>query len=386
MNTDIKRYTQRMLQRHNAKRLHQFATARRWQDWAHLAPVFLIMDLIWNCNYDCERCIDTKARTGADCVRKKQAAHPLRPDAALFTGPCLARPVIESVVRFASEFGLRGIQMLGGESLLHPDVDWVLSALATGQVPVELVTNGSLIADHVDAVTRILTVRGTTLRISINGWDDYGRRVGWPGLGPELRARVVYGLRQVLAGCTPEMRGRVYVSTVTFDNTVRDLPDIVRNLAAAGLPLVRLIPERNPLREMVHGPDTVGARVRETIKGLRRDRATAGVNLAVSDAILEESAPQLKPYRPCPTVMLKTLLGADGCLYSCGNHRGCDYACFANLAHYSDDLKAAWQSEERVARSLEYAPAKHCQNIVCPRHQGNLVISAMRKRLEQWVF
>jgi MoaA/NifB/PqqE/SkfB family radical SAM enzyme len=376
-----------MLQRHNAERLSGFATASTWADWARLPPVFLIMDLIWNCNYDCEGCIDTKARSGADAVRKRQAPDPLRPDAALFQGPRLSRPMIEGVVRFARKFGLRGLQMLGGESLLHPDIDWVLATLAREQLPVELVTNGSLIADHVDALLGILAVRGTTLRVSVNDWGGYGRRVGWPDRGEALRERVLEGLRQVLARCSDEMKRRVYVSTVTFGSAVQELPHIVRNLADAGVALVRLIPERDPqMREMVAGREDVGARVQRAIDDLRRDPAAARVEIAVAHAILEDPAPQPKPYRPCPTVMLKTLLGADGRIYSCGNHRGCDYAYFADLHDYGCDLEKAWQSEERVRRALAYAPAAHCRTLVCPRHQSNLVISAMRDSLDEWVF
>ena len=145
MKAESRRHMRRMLNSKNLDRITCFAQASTRRDWAGIAPSFLTVDATWNCNYDCRGCIDTTARDGSPVVRKKQGGDPLCVDAGACEGPSLSWKALEGVIRFVKEAKLNGVQLMGGESLLHPQIDPFVEELAHNRVPVEIVTNGSLI-------------------------------------------------------------------------------------------------------------------------------------------------------------------------------------------------------------------------------------------------
>jgi MoaA/NifB/PqqE/SkfB family radical SAM enzyme len=386
MNREPRRHMRRMLNRANAERIAQLAVASSTDDWAAIAPVFVTLDLTWNCNYDCVDCIDTMARDQSYVVRKRQGGDPLEPYPAHCEGPYLREPVISSVVRFVQKYGVRGVQVMGGEALMHPDIDAVLAAFAGNNVPVELVSNGSLIAKHIDSLTEMLKVDGSWLRVSINGWNGYGQRVGWPKHGADLRARVIDGLSQLLHRVPADKRDRILVSTVAFEDALRDLHEIADELARIGVPRMAVIRERRPdVKEFVGGQEEIARTVTERTKEIRR-RLDKKLRIDIADNIVVEPKAQEKDYCPCPAAILKAVLGADGYLYACTDHRGCRYAQLAALEDYNNDLETAWRSEARIDRALQYAPAQFCTGLVCQRFEGNTAISMLRSHHDTWTF
>jgi len=375
-----------MLNRDNLVQIVRYAEAEQPSDWRRITPAFLTVDLTWNCNYDCLGCIDTKARDGSHVVHKRQGGDALNPNPSSFTGPSLQRIHVDSALRFVKAHGLRGVQVMGGEPLLYPDIDDVLQTFAAERIPMEIVTNGSLIARHVDSLARVLSLEGSWLRVSINGWASYGRRVGRVDQGSELRKQVVEGIRSLLARLPHSAKDRVYVSVVAFKDTVDDLTDIANNIHEAGIRRIHVVRERDAVsKECVPGQEHVGDVISEAAGQIRKTLGE-GFGISVTDRLRAEPTPQDKRYAPCPSVMLKTVLGADGWLYACSDHRGCEYARLACIADFSGDVEKTWFSDSRVQAALGYCPASHCADIVCSRFAANLVMSMLRAKHTWWAF
>ena len=387
MNTELRRHMRRMLNRGNAERIAKFITASTIADWAAIPPAFITVDMTWNCNYECQGCIDTKAIDGADVVRKRQGDDPLRPVPARCSGPCLRSEVVQGVVEFVKQSHLRGIQLMGGETLLHPKIDDILETISSNGIPVEMVTNGSLISQHLASLARMLAVQGSSLRVSINGWENYGQRVGWPEQGDDLRQNVIEGIRQLLAMVPEDRRHAIYVSTVAFRDALQDLEKIVTGLSQAGVSHMVVIRERAPDEKgFIPGQEAVRDETLERVRRIEASLPDPKPEISIADNILVEPIPQEKFYRPCPSVILKTLLGADGYLYACTDHRGCKYARLVNIADYDDDIQKAWKSEQRITAALNYLPSLHCRRIVCHRYEGNTVLSLLRSDHPAWTF
>ncbi len=386
VNVESRRHLRRMLNQKNLERIASVGRASSTDDWAAIPPSFLTVDVTWNCNYDCQGCIDTTARDGEVVVRKRQGgSSPADPDPNCCEGPWLRGEVIEGVVRFVKKYKLHGVQMMGGETLLHPDVDKFLQILAENTIPVELVTNGSLLLSHVQSLRRMLEVDGSWLRVSINAWDRYGERVGWPEQGNELLDKVKTGLKRLVGVLPDDKKDRVFVTTVAFEDALADLEKTAAALAGIGITRMAVIREREPRsKEFIPGQEHVRDVASQKVREL--DKHFPGLQISLADNILVDPIPQIKTYQPCPSVILKTLLGADGHLYACTDHRGCRYARLVNLRDYDYDLDAAWTSDERVRGALGYCPSRLCRNIVCQRFEGNAAVSMLRTPHHTWTF
>lgn len=387
MNTESRRHMRRMLNRQNLDRIASVARASNIEDWADIPPSFLTVDLTWNCNYDCRGCIDTMARDGQAVVRKRQGGNPTDPDPVHCEGPYLCQDAVESIVQFVKKYDLHGVQLMGGETLLHPHIDSFLLILAENTIPAELVSNGSLVPRHLDSLKRMLEVDGSWLRVSINGWDRYGERVGWSERGDELRDKVIMGLKQLISVLPDDKKDRIAVSTVAFKDALEDLEKIAETLADIGIRRMTVIRERAPQsKEFIPGQEHVRDVALQKVRELRGRECFSRLQISIADNILVDPIPQVKDYQPCPATILKTLLGADGYLYACTDHRGCKYARLVNLEDYDYDLEAAWRSEERVRAALSYCPSHSCKTIVCQRFEGNTAISMLRAAHHIWTF
>jgi sulfatase maturation enzyme AslB (radical SAM superfamily) len=363
------------------------ATATTEAEWASIPPSFLTVDLTWNCNYDCVGCIDTLARDGSKVVRTRQGGDPANHSPELCVGPTLCDEAVAGVIDFAKRERVHGVQLMGGETLLHPRVDEILWELAEAGIPVELVTNGSLLSEHSRALQRTLSIEGSFVRVSINGWGSYGSRIGWPGRGDELRSRVIDGLGELRSRLGADAASRLFVSTVAFEDALEDFEDIVMNLAGLQINRVVVIRERDPkMKEFIPGQEGVGGRVISLASQLRARLAGSPPEIRVAGSVTGQPIPQEKPYLPCPAAVLKTNVGADGRLYACTDHRGSEQACIADLREFDWDFGACWRSSSRVHRLFGHVPGVSCSDIVCRRFGGNIVVHMLRNRSDTWTF
>lgn len=143
-----------------------------------------------------------------------------------------------------------------------------------------------------------------------------------------------------------------------------------------------VIRERNPItKEFIknekHTLDNVKKHVEE-IRSLNPD-----FHLGIAENIEVTPIPQSKLYNPCPATFLKTLIGADGWLYTCPDHRGCGYARLLNLEVFGFDFAKAWESKERISGTLSKVPAKNCYSLVCQRYEANMKLWNLRNKAQE---
>jgi MoaA/NifB/PqqE/SkfB family radical SAM enzyme len=394
----------------NLSKIDAFVHAKGVDALGGLRPSLITLDLTWNCNLNCHDCIDSTARDGSTVVLKSQGGNPLEPSRRRCTGELLEYTAAERILAYAAEpaNGVRGIQFMGGETLLYPWIDEILRSCANHRIPVEMVTNGTLIVKHVDALADAFSTPQSAIRISLNGWNSYPARVSCPGgtnQGALVRDQVVDGIKKLTAafrsrGISP---APVFVSTVAFDSVLPDLRDIGREVAdadAAYLVVIRPRNARNKQLLRVPSPsDQLSAICREITAQAKQTHPE--FEAFISENLVVEPEPQPKTYQPCPCSLLKAVVGADGWLYMCSDHRGVVEARTVCLKDHGWDFAKAWQSHERVLKTTNFSPLRHCDELLCLRHEANVKLHALRcyvqwyevsllevraRRGEPWVF
>lgn len=227
-----------LLNAETLEKVERYIDTSDLSDLQTMSPSVITMDLCWNCNLNCLNCIDTKARDGATVVHKAQCKYPLDPKRdENYDGPFLPWSAAKSVIEYASEptNNVRGLQLMGGETLLYPEIDKFLDLATEKKVTLELVTNGTLMLHHIKTLTRAFSTPNSKIRISINGWNSYSNRVDRGNKGNDLRKQVIEGIRLLVAEFQPNQNPPIFVSTVAFDHALKDLDDIVENLKIAGI-------------------------------------------------------------------------------------------------------------------------------------------------------
>lgn len=141
---------------------------------------------------------------------------------------------VERLLRIAAEFGVSKVKFTGGEPMLRADLEDVVRRAAR-HMEVSLTTNGSLLAPRAAALAAAGLAR---VNVSIDSLDPaHFARIRRGGLAP-----VLAGVDAALAaGLAP-----VKINTVVFDETVDELPTLLRFVSerpGLELQLIELMPE-----------------------------------------------------------------------------------------------------------------------------------------------
>jgi len=390
MISESRRHLRRMVNRQNSDRIIQFASAKN-EELYKIPPIYALIDMSWNCNFDCEGCIDTKSRDGQDVVRKKIFKHPLHYEPNVSKDKFLEKSIIHNFIRYAKEKNLRGIQLMGGETFLHPDIDEILNMLAANSIPIEIVSNGSFISKHTESLKNSLCVPNSRLRISVNAFKNYGRRIGWQSKSDEILIEVFSGIRKLIEALPDQFKDSIFVSTVAFSDALDDLQLLVQELREIGLQRLLVIRERDPeKKEFLLGQEDVENQVIRILDEIAETNRKQNKNkpfiIDIADNIKIKQGAQMKEYLPCPSVFLKAFLGADGFFYTCTDHRGSKCAQLVNIHDFNGDFKKAWHSKERAEKALAWNPKFTCKGLVCQRFEGNEFINAFRQQHDTWTF
>ena len=328
-----------------------------------IAPAFLNVDVTWRCNYDCKGCID-----GGVVGREK-----------VVSGGKLDMPwnMAEDLLDYARKEKLIGFIIQGGEPLLYPRIDDFLFKSAEQSFALRLVTNGSCIAEHVDPLSSVFgRETASFLRVSINADQDHY---------PLFTGNPTASLTTVLNGM--EMLAtngaRVNVSTVFFNeacgkNGMFSNSDQIRNIVEAaekaGASSLKILPGRDP-NSKASAP--LSGKEQDMLEELEGRDGPMKIVLARRFE-MERTAPackQNKDFWICPTGLLRTLVGSDGTLYNCTDHRGEPEAAIGQINPPQKPFSAVWHSIKRVQRQRTFSPAHSCKDITCDRYGVNTTLS-----------
>ena len=343
----------------NSERLTQIICAERdLEKLSKIPPEFIVMDLTWNCNYNCIACIDKEA-----IERKETKTLPVE--------------LIEDIFEYSKAKRVRGIMTMGGEVFLYEaGIRKALEKSIEYQIPLKTVTNGSRLGKFVPEIIKAYKIKGSQLRVSINaGKKNYQRQTG----SKSSFEKIIRTISKITTAGTP-----VIVSTVVFPESsksaccipnVEALKEIVSACANSGVKTQILLPARNPITKKKY---SLNREEKQVIKELKI--AYSDLQIESDDVVSELNRPkQNLEYAPCPSGFLFAQIGSDGSLFKCTDNRGKTNTIIGRIKE-PGDFEKFWHSPERVKAQMD----SKCSNQWCVRYKVNSIIDGFRKIYESY--
>lgn len=192
----------------------------------------LSVQLTNHCNLQCPHC-------WADAGRSGHRQLPL--------------PVVRRLIDQLVESGGTGITLSGGEPLLYPDLDDILSYIGS-RLTIRLLTNGTLIDRE---WARRFSRHDIYIQISMDG--------ACPQVHDAIRGAGTFdrSMRAIRLLQECGLGDRLNLSTTIMDANLTNLPDIIRMAEGIGVPLVRFLPLRRMGRAGRTWEDIAGGLSRE---------------------------------------------------------------------------------------------------------------------------
>jgi cyclic pyranopterin phosphate synthase len=155
------------------------------------------------CNFSCIYCHDE----GLGPVAKPQTPH----------GEEMTPAEVERIVRVAREYDIHSVKFTGGEPLVRPDLEEIVSRTVRHVEDVSLTTNGSMLAGRAEGLRNAGLKR---VNVSVDALDAHAFR--------EIRGG---SLTPVLAGVEAALRvglKPVKLNMVVFRPTLPHIPELIR--------------------------------------------------------------------------------------------------------------------------------------------------------------
>jgi radical SAM protein with 4Fe4S-binding SPASM domain len=334
-----------------------------------IPPIYLNLDITWRCNYDCVGCIDGGV-VGRDEIVKE-------------TNLDMDWAVAKDLLEYGKRFHLLGFIVQGGEPLLYPQIDKLLDFCGENGFVLRLVTNGSQLINHTDALIHAFRVPKSIIRVSINADESHYKDFtqGKIDLGT-----VVKGIDAVSSG-----GGSICVGTVVFGRNIKfrriphnvfQLKQILDIVGKAGARWLVLLPGRDPItKEMIPFDKDELDLLDEISNSTGPTKVILGGRFAVEKEL--PACDQIKNYAPCPTALLRIVVGSDGRLFNCTEHRGMPEAEIGRISKAAM-FESVWHAEQRVRRQIQFDPRVHCEKITCDRHGINTTVETARRGYAQF--
>jgi len=334
-----------------------------------IPPVYLNIDITWRCNYNCVGCIDGGV-VGRDEILKDTCRD-------------MTWDLAADLLAYAQRYKLMGFIIQGGEPLLYPNIDEFLDRSAQAHLVLRLVTNGSQLVRHLDHLIPAFQVPKSVIRVSVNA--DAAHYATF--------TRVNAGLHDVLKGIEELAREKAHivVGTVVFGRNIEQkglvanigqIDEIYRSISDAGAQSFILLPGRHPeTKEMVPFDKDELDYLDDLSNRQGKTKVILGGRFVVEKEI--PACDQVKSYIPCPTALLRIVVGSDGRLFHCTEHRGARDAEIGRISTMAP-FTEVWHSEQRVRRQLQFDPRVHCSKITCDRHGINTTVEAARRGYEEF--
>ncbi len=260
--------------------------------------------------------------------------------------------------------GVRAVTFSGGgEPLLHRDLPEVVRRLREGGIRVAALTNG---ANLQGAMAEAFARYGSWVRVSIDAWDDDSYAEA-RGIRPGAFTRLIDNLRAFAARRSGCMLG---VSLIITEANHRHIAETCALLKEVGVDHVKL--SAAVVANEVAANNAYHRRFADAVRAeIERARRWQDRGFEVIDHYHELEERFEKPYRSCPFLQYLTVVGADGCVYSCQDKA---YTGAGRLGRFLDTgFRAFWFSDHNRRRLARLDPSRDCRHH-CVAHQKNLVL------------
>lgn len=208
---------------------------------SNLQQVNMRVAISSQCNLRCEYCRGTDGYSQMNAAMEDFRKKPLR------EGFVQLEELI-GIMRIFRDEGLSGVTLTGGEPLLNPEWDMIVSKLAEiGMCRVEITTNGTMLSGYLDKKGK-LPDGLTLLKVSLDTFDpDRFRNM--------TRGGDIYGILDALRFASSHIRIRA--NRVLLRSRMDDLVSYLETCEATGIQEVNLLdlvmyPNRSSLDEMCY--------------------------------------------------------------------------------------------------------------------------------------
>ncbi len=339
------------------------------------SPSFIVMDLTWDCNYECMSCIDARAVKHVK-IDSKTGQKKSNGDTCSVELPV---EIIRDVFDYGKSHGLRGMMTMGGEVFSYEKgIRAALEKSVEHQIPMKTVTNGSLLGNYVDLVAEAYRIEGSMLRVSINAdRNNYHLQTGQIDT---ILDDVTKNISRITSQGVD-----MFSSTVVFpksaegsgqESNIDQIENIMDSCEDAGIASSILLPGRDPSL-MKRFPYS-----KKEKEILRKIKAKGyAQNLYMNDVLKEDEEifKQNLNFKPCYAGFLYTLIGSSGNVYICSDHRGNPSAVLGHIEK-PGDFEKFWHSEKRVQAQYDFVPCEKCCQMTCIKYDVNRRLSDMAEQ------
>ncbi len=270
---------------------------------------------------------------------------------------------------------VQGVILIGGgEPLMHRAIDRVIEILHQAGVRIGIVTNGTMIDRHFDALSNMLS----WVRVSVDAATEATYDKFRPsGRSHSVFPKVIENMR-LLARHKAGNLGYSFLLMQAFDDAGRLLKSNFDEVYAAGELARDIGCDYFEIKSMLDDNHRIVGRaaadialVDQQVAALRALETPSFKVLAAStwQGLHDEHQGQNKAYRRCGVAELRTTITPSG-VYACAYHRGNDKAKVGDLSAMSLDAMWAQADTGRVD------PSRDC-DFHCARHGSNLALAAI---------
>ncbi len=298
------------------KILNHFDRLQRFAAGENVAPVTVEIDPSNLCNHRCNWCVSAESHTGE----------------------LLALDRFRSLIDELKSMDVRSIVLKGGgEPTVHPQFDDMLRVVATAELPMGLITNGSMPRKD----TRELVLQTAQwVRISLDAATaDTHQNIH----GTRDFTRIMNNVQYLAEHAHNTVLGLNFVAEPRNCTEILAFTKLGLQLGVAYVSIRCVFDPTNPLTE--------------STRAAMREQAAAAAALEsdsfrvmlgnFSEAYLTADQLQQFPYRKCLGPNLVGVVGADGETYACCFLRGDKRFSFGNV--HTDSFETIWNGDKRQA-------------------------------------
>ncbi len=307
-------------------------------------PFAVLVDLTNSCNLNCPWCIDKYARFGKEIPTKR---------------------MLDLLDEFKSMGILSIVYFGGGEPLIHPGINEILTKTAKLEIDYAINTNGIVL-------DKVVTVVGKTCSWTRVSWDAGTSATYQKMHGKDLfdKVRINTGKLAIVA------KGTVGISFVVMKDNVRDISKAAKIAREIGCDFIQFKPEYTPLKSnqrlIRYYDDLLLPEIKRELKTAQKEETdklsvliTGSLNAILDKKVLNQN----KQYSYCAAQQFIPLITPHG-VYVCPNWRGAKKMRVGDILNES--FKKIWEGNKRMQVIKNLNCAKDCK-LYCLRHNINVL-------------